>query len=101
MPHRGIWQVNKTHGMSEVREWPSTASYRATKLQSVRVYELAHIVKAVHLVPADLPESEVDPPRYFVNNWVDWESYNTIYDADFLTVDRVEAEASQRRFGSR
>jgi len=32
MPRSGVWRVNKMHGMSEVREWPSTTSHRATKL---------------------------------------------------------------------
>jgi len=56
------------HGMSKVREWPSTTSYRAIKLQSVRVYELAHVMEAIHIIPTDLPKSGKNPARYFVNN---------------------------------
>ena len=72
-------RVNDTHGMFEVKKWPVSSSKHPRKLGPLRFYKIPTVISCAHLVPANALATE-----FYVNNWVNWESYNTIYDPDFL-----------------
>ncbi len=71
--------VNPVHGMVEVEPWPITIGKNPRFLTGERIYSLAHIIKGAHVIPASLP-----PVQYwFVNNYIDWDQFNTLYNKDF------------------
>ena len=72
-------EVHATHGMFEVEKWPAASSGHRRNLGPLRFYEIPTVINTAHLVPADAEAS-----KFYVNNWVNWEAYNTIYDPDFL-----------------
>ena len=76
---RNRGQVHPTYGMFEVERWPSNGSTQPCNLGAVRFYKIPTVIHCAHLVPADALAS-----KFYVNNWVNWEAYNTIYNPDFL-----------------
>ncbi len=71
--------VNPVHGMVEVELWPITIGKNPRFLIGERIYSLAHIIRGAYVIPATLP-----PVQYwFVNNYIDWDKFNTLYDKDF------------------
>ena len=71
--------VHDTHGMFEVEKWPVSILEHSRNLGPLRFYKIPTVISCAHLVPADILANKL-----YVNNWVNWESYNTIYDSDFL-----------------
>ena len=69
--------INKTSGMLELELWKNTAITHPKMLRAIRFYRMSAILQSVHLVPDDRK-------RYYVNNYVDWDMYNTIYDDSFF-----------------
>ena len=52
---------------------------------------MSTILRSAHIIPTD------NTGIYYVNNYVDWDQYNTIFDPDFLTngirdADRIAIE---------
>lgn len=78
--------VHETHGMFEVARQCPRASKNPRALGAMRFYEIPTIIHCAHLVPKDAGNSV-----YYVNNWINWEAYNTIYDPDFLAKNRRAA----------
>ncbi len=65
--------------MVEVEPWPISIGKNPRFLTGERIYSLAHIIRGAHVIPATLP-----PVQYwFVNNYIDWDQFNTLYDEDF------------------
>ncbi|KAH4105295.1 hypothetical protein HBH46_088780 [Parastagonospora nodorum] len=47
-------------------------------------YDLSTIIRSVHLVPRDLPNSTTRTTMsYYVNNYIDWDEYNRLYSPIF------------------
>ena len=73
--------VYPTHGMVEVEPWPTTEARNQRFLTGEKIYFIPHIIKKAHVVPATAP-----PIQYwFVNNYIDWDQFNTLYDKNFKT----------------
>jgi len=36
----------------------------------------------------------------FINNWIDWDQYNTIYNKDFINKGRRAVKAAKRKYKS-
>ncbi len=71
-------QVDETHGMFEVEPILTGASKRPRLLSAYRFFEMHDILRSAHIVPTGRDDT------YYVNNFVDWDQYNTIYDPDFI-----------------
>ena len=76
---RNQGQIHETHGMLEVESWPLNNIRKSRMLNARRFYEISNIIHCAHVVPAGESSS-----IFYVNYWIDWEAYNTIYDPDFL-----------------
>ncbi|KAH5393086.1 hypothetical protein HBI33_010790 [Parastagonospora nodorum] len=49
-----------------------------------KFYDLSTIIRLVHLVPRDLPDSTTcTTMSYYVNNYIDWDEYNCLYSPTF------------------
>jgi hypothetical protein len=70
---------------------PVTKTKRA--LDAFRIYNVSHIARPVSLVPTDVGVADT----FFVNNYTDWDIYNTIYDNDFERVYKAQVDAFARR----
>ena len=86
-------QVHATHGMFEVEKWPANSSQNPRKLGPLRFYPISTVKNCAHLVPINSSAS-----KFYVNNWVNWEAYNTIYDPDFLATNCRAAVKLARSF---
>lgn len=89
---------HEIHGMYEVEldDDPLVSEPNARRPRTIgnrRFYNLNNILRGAHVVPAFLEENEglADAGRtgrkkkiYYINNYIDWDQYSTLYDPDFL-----------------
>ena len=71
--------TDKIHGMFEAEIMSVSTVINSRALSSWWFYDLSHIICSVHLVSVN-----EQCTRFYVNNFIDWDQYNTIYDSDFL-----------------
>lgn len=80
---------NSRHGMIEARRHVHVVSSSLRSLGHRRFYHLGLIQRSAHLVPSLDDESEV----YYINSYIDWDQYSTVYDPDFLSKDLAIAQS--------
>ncbi|MCJ1470749.1 hypothetical protein MMC07_009396 [Pseudocyphellaria aurata] len=69
--------INKTTGMLELQSWHKSTTTNPRTLGTIRFYDMTAILRSVHVV--------LDNGNgYYVNNYADWDTYNTVYDDTFL-----------------
>jgi len=88
---RNNGQVHGIHGMVEVEDWPQVRTQNPRNIGYRRFFDMSTILRSAHIIPTD------NTGLYYVNNYVDWDQYNTIFDPDFLTngihdADRIAME---------
>ncbi|KAH6192564.1 hypothetical protein HBI15_244640 [Parastagonospora nodorum] len=77
-------QIDNTTGMLSVRRRAWNAAPKRRTLQAFKFYDLSTIIRPVHLVPRDLPDSTTRTTMsYYVNNYIDWDEYNRLYSPTF------------------
>ncbi|KAH6417899.1 hypothetical protein HBI59_246410 [Parastagonospora nodorum] len=65
-------QIDNTTGMLSVRRQAWNAASKRRTLQAFKFYDLSTIIRLVHLVPRDLPNSITRTTMsYYVNNYID------------------------------
>ncbi len=79
--------------MVEVEPWPTTEARHQRFLKGEKIYSIPHINRGANAVPATEPLIQY----WFVNNYIDWDRFNTLYDEDFETkgtsdVDKVASQ---------
>jgi hypothetical protein len=85
---------NNRHGMIEVQRAHSATKDNIRSLARRRFYRLNLVQRSAHLVPAGRSK----PGTYYVNPYVDWDSYNSIYDPNFATSDlEIAARLARNR----
>ena len=62
--------------MFDLLSWINTTIKKFTILKTMKFYNMFSILRSVHVISDDRD-------NYYVNNYADWNTYNTIYDADF------------------
>jgi hypothetical protein len=80
--------------MVEVQRYQDVAVRRKRNIGTQRFYSLESVLRSARLVPAK-PRAEVENGSrevFYVNNYIDWEQYNTLYDADFAETGRRLAD---------
>ena len=43
------------------------------------MYSLENVIRSAHVIPIS-----AEHESFYVNNYIDWDQYNTLYDPDFL-----------------
>ncbi|KAH4169567.1 hypothetical protein HBH43_107530 [Parastagonospora nodorum] len=77
-------QIDNTTGMLSVRRRAWNAASKRRTLQAFKFYDLSTIIRLVHLVLRDLPDSiTCTTMSYYVNNYIDWDEYNCLYSLTF------------------
>jgi hypothetical protein len=76
---------HEIHGMVEVQRYRGMAPVEKRNLGSQRFYAMENILRSAHLIPASSDSDVKNKNRevFFINNYIDWEQYNTLYDSDF------------------
>lgn len=89
--------VDPTHGMLTIRRRPINTALTPRKLGARRIYEVGSILRPIDAVPSTLPDLNNAPPSvFFVNNYIDWDEYNTWFSPTF-DKDWVKSMANYRR----
>jgi hypothetical protein len=98
-------QPHHVHGMYEFEKRDVVSPEqrrRAIKLGARRIYSASKVLRLAHVVPADLVENRT----YLVNNYSDFEAFNTLYSPSWRQTatkdaDRIQEEAKKRRATTR
>ena len=88
---RNNGQVHKVHGMVEVEDWPQVRTQNPRNIGHRYFFDMSTILRSAHIIPTD------SIGLYYINNYVDWDQYNTIFDPEFLIngirdADRIATE---------
>ena len=81
--------IDKTTGMLELQPWRNPTTTNLRMRGAIRFYDMSAILRSVHVVPDD-------GTRYYVNNYADWDTYNTVYDDNFFIDGVKKAKQYQR-----
>ena len=86
--------THSMHDMHEVKNFSSNTFQNSRLLDSCRFYNLLHIIRSAHLVSAN--QTRI---RFYVNNFINWNQYNTVYDLNFMTSNKqiVDEWKKQKR----
>ena len=76
---RNNGQVHSVHGMVEVEDWPQVRTQNPRNIGHRCFFDMSTILRSAHIIPTN------NTGIYYVNNYVDWDQYNTIFDPEFLT----------------
>ncbi|PGH13468.1 hypothetical protein GX50_09023 [[Emmonsia] crescens] len=90
---------NEIHGMLEVEE-PTpgqTDAGRKRNLTNRRFYSLEHVIRSAHVIPKYHLQKQEQQPVYYINNYIDWDQYNTIYHPNFRSLARKQAATWERK----
>ena len=71
---------------------PSNSRTKCT-LNTLQIYDINYITRPISLVPIDINITDY----FFINNYSDWDIYNTIYDKDFERINRVQVNVYARK----
>jgi hypothetical protein len=81
------------HEMIEIKHWFKDNVKNSRLLKASRFFHLHTILRSVHVVSANDSHSESNKNKFFfINNFNDWDSYNSIYEKNFLHKETKVAE---------
>ena len=72
-------KLNIIYDMFEARVSSRNKSKKFRKLNHCCFYNLCNIIRNVHFVLTNQSCT-----RFFINNFIDWDQYNTIFDSEFI-----------------
>jgi hypothetical protein len=76
------------HDIIELSDWSAHVFNNSQFIKSQRFYTMSMILQSVHIVSASLEKRQrIKNVIYYLNNFIDWDSYNSIYEEDFLNKD--------------
>jgi hypothetical protein len=76
---------NEINEMIELKNWRNEIARNFKNLKANRMYNISSVIRSVYVI-----FSEIE--HYYVNNYVNWDTYNIVYDENFLKneVRRIE-----------
>ena len=77
--------------MVEVEDWLQVCTQNPRNIGHRYFFGMSTILRSAHIIPTD------NIGLYYINNYVDWDQYNTVFDPEFLTngirdADRIAIE---------
>jgi hypothetical protein len=88
--HNG--HVHSVHGMVEVEDWPQMRSQNPCNIGHCCFFDMSTILRSAHVIPTG------NAGVYYINNYVDWDQYNTIFDPDFLMNGTQDADRISKQY---
>ncbi len=70
-------QVDKIHGMIELEKMRASIAENPRNLGAHRIIEIFLVLHSVHVTPKDQ-----DKVVFYINNYIDWDQFNQLYDPD-------------------
>jgi hypothetical protein len=83
---------NKVHGIVEVEDWLVLGAKNPRKLGHRCFFEISTILRSAHIIPLGTSG------MYYINHYVNWDQYNTIYDSDFFANSIQEADVIEKQY---
>ncbi len=81
--NKGCFDV---HNIIELSDWPAHVFNNPWFIEGWRFYTMSTVLWSVHIISASLKKRQrIKGTMYYLNNFIDWDSYNSIYEKDFLT----------------
>ena len=85
-------RVHHIHGMVEVEDWPIVHSQNPCNIGHCCFFDMSMILWSAHIVPTG------NTGVYYINNYVDWDQYNTIFDPDFIVNGTWDADRIAKQY---
>ena len=82
--------IDKTMNIFNLQFWINTIVKNSKLLNAIKFYVMSFVLRNVHVMFNDRDE-------YYVNNYIDWNIYNTIYNFDFYD-DNIRKIKIYRKF---
>jgi hypothetical protein len=82
---------NEIFDMIELQSWSKKVFKNSKKLDVKRFFDMSSILQNAHVISNKRNE-------YYVNNYIDWNTYNTAFDNDFLKKDKIRINVYKKRF---
>jgi hypothetical protein len=86
-------KVGGVHGMVEVEDWPQVRTQNPRDIGHRCFFDMSTILRSAHIIPSG------KAGVYYINNYVDWDQYNTIFDPEFLKHGIHDADKIARQYG--
>ena len=76
---------DQIHEMFEIEHWLKSQIKNSRNLNHCRFYEFFNIIRSAHLISITIERKvkNIDLKIWYVNNYIDWESYNIYYDSEY------------------
>ena len=83
---RGL--VHKTHGMVKLEKYSISRAEKPLNLGGQRFYKISKVLQSAHVVPKD-----TEGNTFYLNNYIDWDQFNQLYDPEWQTKGTRSANA--------
>jgi hypothetical protein len=74
---------NEIFDMIELQSWFKKTFKNLRKLDVKRFYDMSSILRNVHVISNERN-------KYYVNNYINWNMYNIVYDNDFVRKNKIK-----------
>ena len=92
---RNSGRYHDIHGMIELEKWPEpNERVRTRTLGANRIYKMSSIHRSAHVVPANFEGGTT----FLLNNYIDWNQFNELYDDDWMAKGTRMATRMQREY---
>ena len=81
--------IDKITDIFELQSWQNPTTTNLRMLGAIKFYDMSAILQSVHIVLDD-------GTRYYMNNYTDWDTYNTVYNDNFFINKVKKAKQYQR-----
>ncbi len=91
---RNRGQVHEIHGMIKLEKIRASIAENPRNLSAHRIIEIFSVLHRAQVVPRDQ-----DKVVFYVNNYIDWDQFNQLYDPDWIEKDIRNADVVARKLG--
>jgi hypothetical protein len=74
---------NEIFNMIELQSWSKKISKNSRRLDVKRFFDMSSILRSAHVISNEWNE-------YYVNNYIDWDTYNIAHDNDFMKKEKIK-----------
>lgn len=92
---KNIGRSHEVHGMIEVTRPRVPTTIKPRKLLGRKFYSLEHVNRSAHVVPAEHEASSKSNGLFYINNYIDHQQYNSLYNDDWFEVGEKRAQAAE------
>ncbi len=87
-------QVHEIYGMIQLEKMCASIAKNPHNLGVHQIIEISSVLYSAHVVPRDQ-----DKVVFYVNNYIDWDQFNLLYDPNWIEKGIRNTDAVARKFG--